>query len=175
MTILSILSKIGSVLFKGKTPTRTVGKSGAWVAIALGLVAGFEGLYTHAYKDPVGVVTVCYGVTNADRPVRMGDTYSKAQCEKMLRDDLPRYMAQAKKCIPGIDKFPPHRQAALVSFVYNVGQGNLCKSQVAKRLNQGDVKGGCNALLAWNKAGGRVLKGLERRREAERKLCLRED
>lgn len=147
----------------------------AWIAIAMVAVAGFEGLYTKAYKDPVGVVTICYGVTNADRPVHMGDKYTPAECKKFLEEDLPKYYAMVRKCIPKIDSFPPHRQAALVSFTYNVGQGNLCKSSVARKLNAGDVRGGCDALLLWNKAGGRELRGLTNRRVAERKECLRSD
>jgi lysozyme len=155
-------------------PPSYAGKA-AWIALALTLVAGWEGLYTHAYRDPIGVVTICYGVTSADRPVRMGDTYSKEECEKFLEKDLDRYNAQARRCIPKIDEFPPHRHAAIVSFVYNVGEGNLCKSSVARYLNQGDVQRGCDALLLWNRAGGRVLPGLTNRRQAERTLCLRVD
>lgn len=156
-------------------PTMTPSAKATWLALCISLVAPFEGLYTHAYKDPVGIVTICYGVTNHDRPVRMGDTYSKEECQQMLGEDLVKYMAQAKKCIPKIDSFPPHRQAAIVSFTYNVGQGNVCKSSVAKHLNAGRVQQGCDALLAWNKAGGKVLNGLTRRREAERKWCLMEN
>lgn len=151
------------------------GAKGAWVGLALTIVAAWEGLYTHAYRDPIGVVTVCYGVTNADRPVQMGDTYSKEECSEMLKEALPKYNAQAKKCIPDIDNFPPHRHAAIVSFTYNVGQGNLCKSSVARYLNRGDVKRGCDALLLYNKAGGRVLKGLDNRRRQEHAWCLRSD
>jgi lysozyme len=150
----------------------TPGKAAAWLAIAITFVAGWEGLYTKAYRDPIGVVTICYGITNHDRPVRMGDTYTAAECKQMLGDDLMKYMAQTRKCIPKIDTFPPNRQAALVSFTYNVGQGNLCKSSVARHLNAGRVKQGCDALLLYNKAGGRVLRGLTNRRAAEHKLCL---
>jgi lysozyme len=137
------------------------------------IVAGFEGLYTHAYKDSVGVTTICYGVTNYDRPVKMGDTATVAQCKEMLAEDLPRYKKMVDKCIRV--SMPPYRTASMVSFVYNVGQGNLCKSSVARKLNAGDVQGGCDALLLWDKAGGRTLKGLTNRRVAERKFCLRSD
>lgn len=146
---------------------------GAWLAIALTVVAGFEGLYTHAYKDSVGVTTICYGVTNYDRPVKMGDTKTVAQCKEMLSEDLPRYKKMVDRVIHV--PMPPHRTAAMVSFVYNVGEGNLKKSSVARKINAGDWRGGCEALMLWNKAGGRVLKGLTNRREAERKMCLRSD
>lgn len=156
-------------VFKPMSP----GAKGAWLGIALTSVAAFEGLYTHAYKDPIGVTTICYGVTNHDRPVKMGDHYTVAECKDMLADDLQKYKLMVDKCIHVA--MPPHRTAAMVSFVYNVGQGNLCKSSVARKLNAGDVKGGCDALMAWNKAGGRVLKGLTTRRALERKDCLRSD
>lgn len=149
------------------------GVAGAWLGLALTMVAGFEGLYTHAYKDSVNVTTICYGVTNYDRPVKMGDKVSKEQCTKWLAEDLVRYKAMVDKCIHV--PMPPHRTASMVSFVYNVGQGNLCKSSVARELNKGHVQAGCNALLQWNKAGGRVLKGLTNRRTAERIDCLRSD
>lgn len=156
-------------------PPGAPGKGGAWVALAMGLVAGWEGLYTHAYKDPVGIVTVCYGITNSDRKVRMGDRYSKEECHQMLAEALPKYNKDVKRCIPAIDTFPPHRHAAIVSFTYNVGGGALCKSSVARYLNQGRVKQGCDALLLYNKAGGRVLKGLVNRRAQEHEWCLRSD
>jgi lysozyme len=151
------------------------GAKSAWLGAALALVAAWEGLYTHAYRDPVGVVTVCYGVTNYDRPVKMGDKYTAEECKGMLLEMLPKYNAMVKKCIPKIEEFPSHRHAALVSFTYNVGQGNLCKSSVARHLNAGNVRAGCDALLMWNRAGGRVLKGLDNRRRQEREWCLRSD
>lgn len=159
-------------------PKLPTGK-GAWLAICLTMVAGFEGLYTHAYKDPVGVVTICFGVTNVDRKVKMGDTATKDECYQMLAEDLPKYKAMVDKCIHV--EMPPHRTAAIVSFTYNVGQGNLCKSSVARGINQGKLHGtaqnplGCDALMLWDKAKGKVLNGLTKRRAAERAYCLRSD
>jgi lysozyme len=137
------------------------------------MVSGFEGLYTHAYKDPVGVVTICFGVTNSDRKVKMGDTATKDECYQMLAEDLPRYKAMVDKVIKV--PMPPHRTAAMVSFTYNVGQGNLAKSSVARYINAGQPLKGCDALMAWNKAGGKVLNGLTKRRAAEREYCRRSD
>lgn len=149
------------------------GKAGAWLGLALTMVAGFEGLYTHAYKDPVGVVTICFGVTNDDRKVKMGDTATKDECYQMLAEDLPRYKAMVDKVIKV--PMPPHRTAAMVSFTYNVGQGNLAKSSVARYINAKQPLKGCDALMAWNKAGGKVLNGLTKRRAAEREYCRRSD
>src|SRR5262249_15550912 len=147
-----------------KTPIRATGIAGAWVGFALSLVAAWEGMSTHTYRDSVGVPTICYGVTAVDRPVKMGDTATPDECKQWLAADLPRYDAEAKKCIPAIDSFPPHRHAAIVSFTYNVGQGALCKSTVARQLNAGNVQSGCNALMVYDKGriNGQltVIKGL---------------
>jgi lysozyme len=158
------------------TPAPTSRKVAGWVAViavAVPLVAGFEGLYTHSYRDSVGVLTVCYGATAADH-VDLTRTYTPAECRKMLGDDLPKYDASIKKCLTPSTyaALPVHRHAALVSFVYNVGGGAFCKGSVAKDLNAGHVTAACNDLMRYDRGGGRVIKGLENRREAERKLCL---
>lgn len=152
-----------------KAPSFQPGTAG-WIGLAVTAICGFEGLYTYAYRDVVGVKTVCYGHIE---DVKMGDKYTVAECKAMLAKDLPRYEAMVQKCIHV--KMPDHRHAAILSFTYNVGGAGLCKSTVARRLNAGDVQGGCDALLMWNKAGGRVIKGLDNRRRAERKLCLMKD
>jgi lysozyme len=61
---------------------------------------------------------------------------------------------------------------AIVSFTFNVGEGNLRRSTLLRKLNAGDIVGACNELPRWNKAGGRVLPGLVKRRAEERALCL---
>lgn len=145
----------------------------AWVAIAVAIICPFEGLALHAHHDridPKGVNTVCYGHIE---DVQLTDSYTKVQCQEMLAADLPRYEALVEKCIHV--PMPPHRHAAIISFTYNVGGGNLCKSSVARKLNAGDVHGGCNALLLYNRAVGVEIQGLTNRRIAERKLCLQED
>ena len=62
---------------------------------------------------------------------------------------------------------------AMLSFTYNVGGGALCKSSVARKINAGDLRGGCDALLLYNRANGVPLRGLTNRRVAERELCLK--
>jgi lysozyme len=71
-------------------------------------------------------------------------------------------------------KGKPNALAASVSLAYNIGTAGFCRSTAAKRFRAGDVRGGCNAFLVWNKAGGRVVAGLARRRSAERSICLRD-
>lgn len=149
------------------------GAVAAWLVIAGPLVASFEGYSGKPYRDSVGVKTICYGATAADH-VDFSKIYTKTECLRMLDTDLEKYKEQIRPCIPKIDTFPPHRIAALVSFAYNLGPHALC-GPVGRYLNTGNVGAGCNALLAYNHAGGRVLAGLTRRRMAERSLCLRAD
>jgi lysozyme len=88
----------------------------------------------------------------------------------MLEKRLPEYNAEISKCIhvPVSDK----TRAAFISFSYNVGSSAFCRSKIASRLNAGDAKGACDAMLAYDHAQGRVVKGLTNRRNAERRLCL---
>lgn len=144
-------------------------KAAAWTGIAVACVAGFEGLRTAAYRDPVGIPTVCFGETKG---VRMGDTKTPDECRAMLEGRLGDFYISAERCIPSLGTMPPSRIAAVVSLNYNIGPGNLCRSSVARLLNAGQVQAGCDAFLKWNTAGGIVFRGLTRRREEERRLCL---
>lgn len=151
-----------------------------WCGAGVGLCAaflmareGYEPVARHERIDPPGVITWCFGRTNYDDPaVKAGTRFSRAQCKQFLEQDLPKYAAPVQECIPSFNSMPPSRQAALVSFAYNLGAGRLCASSVAMDLNAGDVRAGCNAMLAWNRSNGRVVRGLVLRRQAERKLCL---
>lgn len=148
--------------------TRLVG-TGALIATAF--VGGFEGLQLIAYRDVVGVPTVCYGET---RGVKLGDHHTKAECDEKLMAGLRDFEAGVYRCALGLAQDPSiERVIAHVSLAYNVGEGNYCKSTVVRRYNAGDVRGSCDAFLMWNKAGGVVFRGLTRRREAERDLCRR--
>lgn len=151
-------------------PSQRKGLTAAVATLAVTLIGGFEGLYTYAYRDVVGVKTVCYGHIEG---VHMGDHYTVQQCKDMLKDDLPRYEAMVQRCVHV--PMPPHRHAAILSFTFNVGGGGLCKSSVAKYLNRGEVQKACDALLQWDRAGGRVIRGLHIRRVKERAECLRND
>lgn len=152
-------------------------RTAGWLAIGLVFIAGFEGFSSKPYVDTVGTghpITWCYGTTSADHPVPpKGTKFTKAECDALLGIDLQKYDAMIRRCIH-VD-LPPHREAALVSFAYNLGPNALCKGPVARYLNANNVTAGCNAILAYDHAGGRRLAGLTRRRVAERALCLRDD
>ncbi len=134
------------------------------------LIKSFEGLRLKAYKDAVGIWTIGYGTT---RGVRPGQTISEAQAVQFLQEDLTRF----EKSINEVVRSPinDNQFSALACFTYNVGSGAFRSSTLLKKLNAGDVQGAADELLRWDKAGGRTLAGLTRRRKAERLLFLGED
>ena len=135
----------------------------------LRLVKTFEGLYLNSYQDAVGVWTIGYGCTEGIGP---GMTITKAQAEEMLRTELSKFETAVGKYVDvSIDD---NQYSALVAFSYNVGAYALKKSTMLKKLNAGDYAGASNEFPRWDKAGGRSLLGLSRRRRAERALFLGE-
>ena len=134
------------------------------------LIKSFEGLRLRAYQDAVGIWTIGYGTT---RGVRPGMTISKEEAVKFLQEDLARF----EKSINDAVKVPinDNQFSALASFTYNVGSGAFRSSTLLRLLNQGDIQGAADQFPRWNKAGGRALAGLTRRRNAERLLFLGED
>jgi len=137
------------------------------IGAAVPLVATFEGLRQRAYLDPVGIPTACFGATKG---VRLGQVYTREQCDNLLARDLLEANAGVDACV----RVPltEGQRTALVSFAYNVGRGNLCGSTLARKLNAGDYVGACNELPRWVYAKGMKLPGLVKRREQERALCL---
>lgn len=146
--------------------TRLAGAAGA---AALALVGAWEGLRLTAYRDVVGVPTVCYGETQG---VALGDSHSKVECDQMLLASLRRHEVGMRGCLRKPDALPVKTYIAFVSLTYNIGVGAFCRSTARRRLDRGDTKGACDAATWFNKAGGRTLRGLVNRRKAEHKLCL---
>lgn len=135
------------------------------------LIKSFEGLRLSPYKDPVGLLTVGYG-----HLIKNGEhfgTLTEAEAEALLRADLHDAEAAVERLI----KVPltGNQHAALASFAFNLGEGNLAKSTLLRKLNAGDYAGAGFEFLKWNKAKGRVLPGLVRRRRAEMELFLASD
>lgn len=143
--------------------------SAAAAALAVSLVAGWEGLSLTAYPDRLAndLPTVCYGET---RGVKLGDRYTKADCDEMLMRGLIQFEAGLDRCLTAT--MPDKTKVALVSWSWNVGVGAACKSTLVRKANDGDLVGACNELPKWNRASGKVVRGLTNRRAAERKLCL---
>ncbi|MDQ7733766.1 lysozyme [Halomonas sp. SpR1] len=144
-----------------------IGATAGALSIATAVVSYYEGYQPNAYRDPVGIATICYGHTAT---ARMGQTLSQAQCTQLLQADLGTAFAAVDRRAQV--ELPPPTRAALASFVYNVGEGAFARSTLLRKLNAGDLRGACHELSRWVYAGGRQLNGLVKRRATERELCL---
>lgn len=159
------------------------GLSAAGAVLAGVLVAHWEGMNLvakHLPFDPPGVITVCGGITTYDWPwLKVGDEFTKEQCQRALSEAAERYADEVVKCVPSLPTMPPHRQAALASFAVNLGPAKICKTSIGADLNAGRVRQACDAMVKYVNANGKFLQGLLNRRTdamwGERPWCLRED
>lgn len=137
--------------------------------VCVSMIQAFEGYVGKAYKDAVGVWTIGFGTTRPDgQPVKPGMECTKEQAKEWLLTDLSNFM---KRVEPSIKvALEQHQVDAIASFIYNVGTGNFLKSTMLKYINAGMMDHAANEFPKWNKAGGRVLKGLVRRRDAEMRM-----
>ena len=139
------------------------------IEIAAGIARRFEGLYLSPYLCPAGVPTIGFGATYYDdgSRVTMADkAITVERADALLAWHLEKvYLPAVLMLCPGADT--PGRLAALIDFAFNCGIGNLRSSTLRKRVNAGEWHDVPNQLRKWNKAGGRVLRGLTARREAE--------
>jgi lysozyme len=128
-----------------------------------------EGRALKTYRDIGGVLTYCDGATES---AQAGRTYTSAECDAQLDRDLERHAAGIARCIP-MDRLTAGQKVAFVDAAFNIGVPAFCGSSMARRINAGDAIGACDALLLWNRAGGKEVLGLSRRRQRERELCLK--
>lgn len=135
-------------------------------AMALAIIATWEGKSNDPYEDIVGVMTVCYGETRVEMR-----RYSDAECEDMLADAVGEFGEAVLRRNPNL-RDHPHALAAATSLSYNIGQSAYASSTAARRFEAGDIAGGCEAMTWYNRAGGRVVRGLQNRRAAEYELCM---
>ncbi|ECI2457664.1 lysozyme [Salmonella enterica subsp. enterica] len=138
----------------------------------ISLIKQFEGCRLNAYPDPAtggAPWTIGYGHTGND--VRPGMVWTQVQADSALISDL----AQCERAISRLVKvtLTQNQFDALVSFVFNVGSGNLQSSTLLRKLNSGDYRGAADEFPRWNKADGKVMAGLTKRRAAERELFLK--
>lgn len=140
--------------------------SAAAIALSLGLIRPWEGRELTPYYDIVGVLTWCDGETRGTPKAR----YTEAECDAITAKAVIEFATAIAPCLPPV--LPDPTRAAFISAAYNIGSGAFCKSTMSRRAKAGDIRGACEALTMWNKAGGRVVRGLTNRRAAERKLCL---
>jgi len=138
--------------------------------LAMPVTAHYEGLRVKAFIDTLATsqpATICFGET---LNVKMGDTKTVQECKDMLTMRLGYFAFQVDKIITV--PMSPETHASLTSFTYNCGVECFKKSSIARLANSGKMREACDFLLKYNRAGGKVLNGLVKRREAERQLCL---
>ena len=139
------------------------------------MIKEFEGFRSKPYLDAVGIPTIGYGATHyADgRKVKMSDKpITEAEASALLQDMLKQY---EKPVLDNVtSKINQNQFDALVSFTYNLGGTNFRKSTLLKKVNANPMDLTIsNEFLKWNKAGGKVLAGLTRRRKAEAELYFK--
>lgn len=138
---------------------------------AIDLIKQFEGFKSEAYQDSVGVWTIGYGTTRIDgQPVKQGMTITQDQALQLVQQGVNKLWTQ----IEGIVKvrLNANQMNALVDFAYNLGFNALKTSTLMKMINAGNLTGAADQFGRWVYAGGKVLQGLVKRREAERQLFI---
>jgi lysozyme len=128
----------------------------------LSLIKKFEGCELEAYKCAAGVWTIGYGSTKG---VKEGDTITQEEADELLLHEMEEYEGYINDMVT-VD-LKQNQFDALVSWVFNLGSSNLSSSTLLNRLNNKMWDDVPNQIKRWNKAGGQVLQGLVRRREAE--------
>lgn len=145
-------------------PGRVVSKAG------LALIKSFEGLELKAYPDPGSggdPWTIGYGATGAG--IHKGVVWTQAMADNRLADDVSRFADGVAKLI-GSAPTTQGQFDAMTSLAFNVGLGNFGSSTLLKKHRAGDYAGAASEFARWNKASGKILAGLTRRREAETKV-----
>ena len=139
-----------------------------WLAEpGLALLKSFEQCRLSAYRDSAGIATIGWSHTDG---VKMTDTCSQDQADRWLVGDV---QAAVNACDANAPKNLTQNQFdALVVFTFNVGVGAEAHSTLLAKLKAGDMAGAADEFLKWDHAGGVVVPGLTRRRQAERALFL---
>ena len=152
---------------------RAAGVAGIVGAVAAAVLLVFtpaqEGRILTTYRDIGGVLTYCDGATES---AQAGRIYTPAECDAQLDRDLERHAAGIARCVP-MNRLTDGQKVAFVDVAFNIGVSAFCGSSMARKANAGDMVGACDALLLWNRAGGREVAGLTKRRQRERELCLK--
>jgi lysozyme len=138
------------------------------------IIKQMEGFRNKSYQDVVGVWTVGYGSTRINgKPVSLGMTCTEEEAVQYILDELSPVAERITKMVTV--PLTQNQFDSLCDFAYNLGSGALQGSTLMKRLNLKDYEGAANEFAKWNKAGGKVLNGLVKRRELERKLFLSQE
>lgn len=131
----------------------------------------FEGLRLEAYLCPANVPTIGWGNTRYENgnPVKMGDKINKSRADELFKNIVEGFSSGVFVLVKS--ELNENQFSALVSFAYNVGLGNLQRSTLLKKVNANpNDKSIMVEFIRWNKAGGKIMPGLTRRRKAEAQL-----
>lgn len=135
----------------------------------IAMLKSFEGCELKAYICPGGVTTIGYGHTGEH--VYPGMEIDERTAEKLLLHDVRKFESGVTRYCDGVPLQQWHFDA-LVSLAFNIGLDAFRESTLLKRLRSGDFLGAADQFLVWNRSGGRVVRGLKKRREAERGFFL---
>lgn len=182
VSIAGLLALIGSAttgLVLTEVPKE---ESGRTVAVTISPKAGTATItnisgpqYLRVYLDMVGVATACDGLTGEG--IKLGKSFTEAQCAQMLIDRLTADGAHVMACTPGLALSIPRRdhvRYAALSLAHNVGWPTYCASTMRRQINAGQIAAACTSLTWFNRAGGRVVKGLVDRRAREAAICRKD-
>jgi lysozyme len=156
MNLKKLSSIIEKLLQQKRNSSMNISQEG------LSLIKKFEGCELEAYKCAAGVLTIGYGSTKG---VKEGDTITQEEADKLLLHEMNEYEGYINDAVT-VD-LKQNQFDALVSWVFNLGPANLKASTMLKVLNNKEYDDVPTQIKRWNKAGGKVLQGLIRRREAE--------
>jgi len=148
-------------------------KNSEALEVAANLCRRFEGLHLKPYLCPAGVPTIGWGTTRYPngKPVRLSDPpITKEYADELLYADLARFHADVLALCPGLAGSPGPRVGAIVDFTYNLGSPRLKASTLRRRINERNWPEVKRELMKWINAGGRPLRGLVLRRQAEANL-----
>lgn len=150
-------------------------------AVSAALITGistFEGVRNRPYTDLAGIPTVCIGHTGKD--IELDKLYTNAECRTILIKDIQKHGNGVLQCINVPIK--QEEYDAYTMFAFNVGVGSFCSSRALKLLNAGQHATACKALSvvpdgkpAWSYVNGKLVSGLQRRRQFETAMCLGEN
>jgi lysozyme len=139
--------------------------------ILIPMLQAFEGCRLESYRDIVGVWTIGYGETLG---VKEGDTWTQERADAELRNRAAQFLVAVLQRCPQLVKESANKQAACTCLAYNIGVGAFGASSVCRKTNRQEYAEAANSFLLWNKAGGKVVAGLTRRRMKEREVYLKE-
>ena len=141
----------------------------AVLVVATPLAVKWEGVKTVTYLDPIGIPTACVGQTGPH--IRMGQSFTRAECFAMLDTTQRAKAAELDRCITA--ELAPHEAAAVLDLAFNVGTGAVCRSTMVRLINQGrPARVWCHELDKWVFAGGIRWQGLVNRRADAKRVCL---